>query len=476
MTEQQSAGAGLGSDTAGAEPAPRRSTLPTTAEFADYMGSAWESPAGEMPDAATVAPYAAARRAALSVLFPGQRLLIPAGEELIRSNDVEYEFRAHSAFVHLTGWGFGAVPGSVLELAPLPSGGHAATLHLPPPAGPGSRSMFSDHSRGEFWIGPQPTLAEIAAQYDIATADLGELAEQRIGDLRLGESVELDRAVSELRLVKDEFEIVELQRAVDATARGFDDIIRALPDAQKHPRGERIIEGVFGGRARLEGNGVGYGSIVAAGGHACVLHWWRNDGPVQPGELLLVDAGVEMDSCYTADISRTLPVSGMFSPVQRQIYQAVLDAADAAAAIARPGLRFSEIHDAAMVVIAARLEQWGLLSVPAATALEPDQQQHRRYMVHGTSHHLGLDVHDCGAASHEHYADGILEPGMVFTIEPGLYFREDDLTVPPSYRGIGVRIEDDFLVTPQGCRNLSAAIPRTADEVESWVGSLAEQR
>ena len=455
--------------------APRKSTLPTTAEFAEYMGSGWAEPSGEIPAAAPVAAYAAVRRQALSASFPGRRLFIPAGEEAIRSNDVEYEFRAHSAFVHLTGWGFGAVPGSVLVLTPR-EGGHAATLHLPPPAGPGSRAMFTDHGRGEFWIGPQPTLAELAAQFLIDTADLGDLPAPGEGDLQVGASAELDRALSELRLVKDDFEIAELQKAVDATSAGFDDVVRALPDAQKHPRGERVIEGAFGNRARVEGNGVGYGSVVASGGHACVLHWWRNDGPVEPGDLLLVDAGMEMDSCYTADITRTLPVSGIFSQVQRQIYQAVLDAADAAVAIVRPGIRFHEIHQAAMEVIAARLEDWGLLPVPAAQALEPDQQQHRRYMVHGTSHHLGLDVHDCAQARHEHYADGVLVPGMVFTIEPGLYFRDDDLTVPPEYRGIGVRIEDDILVTQDGCRNLSGAIPRTADDVESWVGSMAELR
>ena len=128
----------------------------------------------------------------MSALFAGLRLIIPAGEQVIRSNDVEYEFRAHSAFVHLTGWGFGAVPGSVLELTPLepaptgggqPGDGHAATLYLPPPAGPGSRSMFTDHSRGEFWIGPQPTIAEIAAEFVIATADLGELPAPAAGDV-----------------------------------------------------------------------------------------------------------------------------------------------------------------------------------------------------------------------------------------------------------------------------------------------------
>jgi Xaa-Pro aminopeptidase len=125
-----------------------------------------------------------------------------------------------------------------------------------------------------------------------------------------------------------------------------------------------------------------------------------------------------------------------------------------------------------MTFIAERLEEWGLLPVPAAEALSPEGQQHRRWMVHGTSHHLGLDVHDCAQARRELYLDGVLEPGMVFTIEPGLYFKADDLTVPEEFRGIGVRIEDDVLVTQGGNENLSGALPRRPEDVEAWMASL----
>jgi len=147
----------------------------------------------------------------------------------------------------------------------------------------------------------------------------------------------------------------------------------------------------------------------------------------------------------------------------------VLEAADAAFAIVRPGIRFREIHQAAMRVIAERTAEWGFLPVTAEEALQPDAQHHRRYMVHGTSHHLGIDVHDCAAARRELYLDGVLEPGMVFTIEPGLYFQSDDLTVPAEFRGVGVRIEDDIVVTADGAENLSVGIPRTVAEVEAWV-------
>src|SRR5690606_35287747 len=247
---------------------------------------------------------------------------------------------------------------------------------------------------------------------------------------------------------------------------------RDLDRAVAHPRGERIVEGVFHQRARSDGNWEGYDTIAASGPHACYLHWTRNDGAVVPGDLILIDAGVEVDSQYTADITRTLPVNGRFTEVQRRVYDVVLEAADAAFAAARPGVRFRSVHEAAMAVIARRTAEWGLLPVTAQEALDAAKGgQQRRYMVHGTSHHLGLDVHDCAQARREMYYGGTVEPGMIFTIEPGLYFQIDDETVPAEYRGIGVRIEDDILMTEDGPVSLSAAIPRTADEIEAWVQS-----
>jgi Xaa-Pro aminopeptidase len=214
---------------------------------------------------------------------------------------------------------------------------------------------------------------------------------------------------------------------------------------------------------------VGYGTIAASGGHACILHWVDNDGPVQPGDLLLVDAGVERDSLYTADITRTLPVSGTFTAQQRAVYEAVLEAADAAFGVVKPGVVFSTVHATAMSVIARHVSEWGFLPVDLEQSLAPEGQHHRRYMIHGTSHHLGLDVHDCHAARREQYLEGVLQAGMVFTIEPGLYFQPDDETVPTEWRGIGIRIEDNILVTEDGAENLSAAIPRSAQDIETWL-------
>jgi Xaa-Pro aminopeptidase len=475
-----------------------RSTTPVSETFKKYISSDW----AERPDVAPApreqADFAASRRAALSRTFAGKRLIVPAGAAKTRSNDTDYAYRAHSAFAHLTGWGSDSVAGSVLVLEPTPSG-HDATLYFREAAGRDSDEFYANPEIGEFWTGPRPSLVHVAADLGLPTADLGGFAAVidavdadtlivRDADRDVTDSVDgrrllaadteslendgdadLARELSEMRLVKDAYEIEQMRRAVAATKQGFDDVIDDLPAITAHDRGERLVEGTFNRRARAEGNAVGYDTIAASGPHACVLHWTRNDGPVVPGDLILLDAGIELDSLYTADITRTLPVSGHFTEVQRRVYEAVREAADAAFAIVTPGIRFREIHAEAMKVIAAKTAEWGLLPVSAAESLEPEHQYHRRYMVHGTSHHLGIDVHDCAQARRDLYLDGIVEPGMVFTIEPGLYFQPDDLTVPEEYRGIGVRIEDNILVTESGAENLSIGIPRTADDVEAWL-------
>jgi Xaa-Pro aminopeptidase len=479
-----------------------RSSLPADDSFRSYISGGWADRPDGTPAPRIAAPYAAARRLRLSALHPGKRLIVPAGPARVRSNDTDHPYRAHSAFAHLTGWGADAVPDSVLVFEPV-GDGHEATLYFRPAAGRDTTEFYANAAIGEFWTGPRPSLAHVAADLGLETADLSAfdavldavdadtllvrdadpaLTDQVDGRRLLAavdaETVEeegdatLARDLSELRFVKDEWEVDELRAAVDATRRGFDEVIADLPNAIAAVRGERVVEGTFNRRARIDGNTVGYDTIAASGPHACYLHWTRNDGPVVPGDLILIDAGVELDSLYTADITRTLPVNGRFTDVQRRVYEAVLEAADAARAIVRPGIRFREIHAEAMRVIAAKTAEWGLLPGTAEESLG-DGQWHRRYMIHGTSHHLGLDVHDCAKARRELYLEGVLEPGMVFTIEPGLYFQVDDTTVPEEYRGIGVRIEDNILVTADGCELLSGGIPRTADDVEAWMGSLA---
>jgi Xaa-Pro aminopeptidase len=239
-----------------------------------------------------------------------------------------------------------------------------------------------------------------------------------------------------------------------------------------------VIEGAFASVAREYGNGLGYETIAASGNHANTLHWMDNSGTVEAGDLVLVDAGVELDSLYTADITRTLPVSGHYSATQAEIYDAVIEAADAAFERAKePGVRFRNLHEAAQEVLARHLAEWGVLPVSVEESLSPQGQQHRRWMPHGTCHHLGMDVHDCAQARQEMYQDGLLEQGMVFTIEPGLYFRADDLAVPAEFRGIGVRVEDDIVMDALGKpRRLSEDIPRVRADVEEWMKEVQSRR
>jgi Xaa-Pro aminopeptidase len=279
---------------------------------------------------------------------------------------------------------------------------------------------------------------------------------------------ELTVALSEMRLIKDPQEIAELTAVVRATQRGFEDVIRRIKKATT----ERELEGVFFTRARMEGNDVGYGSIVASGAHACTLHWKKNDGKLKKGDLLLLDAGIEGNSLYTADITRTFPISGKFTREQRLIYELVLSAQKAAFMEVKPGNDFMDPNRAAMKVLAHGLEELRILPMSAEEALRDENQFYKRYSLHNVSHMLGLDVHDCAQARAEAYKYGKLEPGMVLTVEPGLYFQLDDLTVPKKYRGIGIRIEDDVVVTQRGYRNLSAEIPSEVQEIESWMKAL----
>ncbi|NUV67011.1 MULTISPECIES: aminopeptidase P family protein [unclassified Streptomyces] len=455
-------------------------------ELAENMKSGWADT--ELHDLQPIpqAEHTANRRAALSARFPGERLVIPAGNLKTRSNDTEYAFRASTEYAYLTG---DQTQDGVLVLEPTGDTGHEATLYLLPRSNRENGEFWLD-GQGELWVGRRNSLTEAEQLLGIPAKDVRELPAalaEATGPVRnvRGHDASIEAALtdkvtaerdeelrvylSEARLVKDAFEIAELQKACDATARGFEDVVKSLDKAEA--TSERFIEGTFFLRARIEGNDIGYGSICAAGPHATTLHWVRNDGAVRAGELLLLDAGVETNDLYTADVTRTLPINGTFSPLQRKIYDAVYEAQEAGIAAVKPGAAYRDFHDAAQRVLAEKLVEWGLLGdLSVDKVLELGLQ--RRWTLHGTGHMLGMDVHDCAAARTETYVDGTLEPGVCLTVEPGLYFQADDLTVPEEYRGIGVRIEDDILVTEDGNRNLSDTLPRQADEVEAWMARL----
>lgn len=220
-----------------------------------------------------------------------------------------------------------------------------------------------------------------------------------------------------MRLVKDAYEIAMLEQAVDATVRGFEDVRAEIAAASRLARGERWLEGTFWRRARTDGNAVGYSAVVAGGSHCTTLHWEPKNGPVTPGDPLLLDMGVETEAFYTADVTRTVPVSGRFSRDQRRVYEAVLAAQQAGLDAVRPGAAFLDPHRAAMSVLSAFLVDLGVLADDDATDVL-EAQLHRRWTLHATSHHLGLDVHDCIHADTRLYRDGVLEEGMVITVEP----------------------------------------------------------
>ncbi|WP_030767938.1 aminopeptidase P family protein [Streptomyces albidoflavus] len=453
-------------------------------ELAENMTQGWADT--ELHDLQPIeqAAETAGRRAALSARFPGERLVVPAGNLKTRSNDTEYAFRSSVEYAYLTG---DQTEDGVLVLEPTEAG-HEATIYLLPRSNRENGEFWLD-GQGELWVGRRHSLTEAEQLLGLPAKDVRELAgalAEATGPVRvvrgydagmeaaLTDKVTAERDeelkvfLSEARLVKDAFEVRELQKAVDSTVRGFEDVVRVLDKAEA--TSERYIEGTFFLRARVEGNDIGYGSICAAGPHATTLHWVRNNGQVRSGDLLLLDAGVETHTLYTADVTRTLPINGTYSPLQRKIYDAVYEAQEAGIAAVRPGAKYRDFHEASQRVLATRLVEWGILEGPVDRVLELGLQ--RRFTLHGTGHMLGMDVHDCAVARTETYVQGTLEPGMCLTVEPGLYFQADDLTVPEEYRGIGVRIEDDILVTEDGNRNLSAALPRTSDEVERWMAEL----
>ncbi|WP_246081567.1 aminopeptidase P family protein [Nocardioides litoris] len=446
------------------------------AAYAAFMREGWDDREDVVPPASFV-ERTAQRRERLAAAFPGERLVLPGGGFKVRSNDTDYRFRVDTGHVYLTG---NQTTDAVLVVEDGES-----VLYARPRSGRDSDEFFRDRAYGALWAGKRPSLGELADRLGMTVKHVDELPDvlARPGKTRVHRGVSADvdrqvpgddgldadlaRVVSELRLVKDDWEVDQLQEACDITALGFADSVAEWDRVLEF--GERWIEGTFFRRARAMGNDIGYDSIVGAGSHATTLHWIDNDGPVLPGQLLLLDMGVEGRELYTADVTRTLPVDGRFTALQRELYELVLAAQEAGIAAAVPGRPFAGIHDASMRVLAFGLEDLGLLPVSAEEALDPDSKVYSRWTLHGTSHMLGLDVHDCGRAAPEAYKEATLEAGMVLTVEPGVYFQEDDLLAPEHLRGIGIRIEDDVLLTDDGPRNLSASLPRTADDVEAWM-------
>jgi Xaa-Pro aminopeptidase len=480
------------------EPAGTEGTESHDIKLPDGLAAAiskdWD-PAPPMPHTARddAAGPAAAHRAKLSARYPGRTIVVPSGRLKTRANDTEYGFRPDSAFSWLTAE---SEAEAVLVMTPSGDKGHRSTLYIREFAGPGTPAYFTNRMYGSVWVGNVPNVEDTADALDIAVASLDDLpaalasagsdtlvlrgvdvtVDERLPPETAASSSGLLQTVDELKLVKDDWEVARLREACEITARGFADVVRELPEviASGGHRGERWLEGTFWRRARYEGNDVGYSSIVGAGRHGTTLHWWRNDGRVEAGQLLLADMGVETTSMYTADVTRTMPVNGEWTPDQLKVYRAVFEAQRAGIDAVKAGADYLAANRAAMWVLADHLHHWGILPVTAEVSCGDDPEApgaglHRRYTLHSVSHMLGIDVHDCATARNEVYRDGPLEAGMVLTVEPGLYFQVNDRTVPAELRGLAVRIEDDILVTDGDPVNLSDLLPRDPDEITAWM-------
>jgi Xaa-Pro aminopeptidase len=475
--------------------AANRSRLGGNSEF--MLGN-WGDEAPVLSAENPVVTYTVERRARLAQALPSELLVIPCGEPRTRSNDTEYRFRPGTDHVWLTG-NTGASSVLVVDT----TGGEAGSiLYLHAPTGRSDDEFWQNDAQGDLWVGPRPSLAETQDALGIECRPLTELADDFLSAARrarrirvlptlddsvdalvrsvtghdFGSHLALKTTLDELRLIKNDWEVEQLQLAVDGSVLGFEDCVREWDRARGSARGERYIEGTFNRRARIEGDGPAYGSVVGSGHHATTLHWVANDGPLHDGDLVLMDMGMELSTLYSADITRTLPVTGQFTAAQRDVYSIVLRAQRAGIETLRAGVAFQDYQDACAAVLAEGLIDLGVLTCSVDEALDPSHQFQRRWSISRAGHMLGMDVHDCNHAPSDSYLTGTLSAGNVLTVEPGLYFQHNDLAVPAELRGLGIRIEDDLVITERSSITMSAALPREPEAVEAWMAELISQR
>lgn len=431
------------------------------------------------------AEFGRRRRALLRALGRDGLAVLPAAREVIRNRDVHYPFRQSSDFSYLTGF---PEPDAVVVLAPGRKEGECLLFCRP-----------RDPER-ERWDGPRAGVEGAVALYGADQAfPLSELDTQMPGliDGRarlyypVGSDPDLDARVlgwvnqvrtqvrkgasppdtfttiesllHEQRLRKGPAELKVMRRAARISAQAHRHLMRVCRPGGR----ESDLESEFLHRCALSGaRWQAYQPIVGGGANACVLHYVSNGAELRDGDLVLVDAGCELDG-YASDITRTFPVNGRFSPAQRALYELVLEAQAAAIAKARPGNRWDEPHEAAVRVLTNGLLGLGILSGKLGKLLK--EEAYKPYYMHRTGHWLGMDVHDVGSYKREGQWR-TLEPGMVLTVEPGLYMPATE-AVPEPYRLIGIRIEDDVLITEGGNEVLSAAAPKDPDAIEALMGA-----
>ena len=408
-------------------------------------------------------------------------LIIPSAKERLRSKDTTYPFRQDSDFWYLTGFN---EPEALLVIVPGRSKGQCLLF---------CRERDADK---EAWdgprLGPEGAVAALAMDDAYPISDLDDIlpgllegrsrvyyhygrdsdfdltlmgwlnrvrAQKRLGAEPPHEFLELGHLLDELRLFKSAGEIALLRRSADIAVEAQIAAIRATRHARYEYEVEAALQHVYRSRNAVPS----YEPIVGSGANACVLHYRANNAPVKKGDLLLCDAGAEY-ALYASDITRTWPVSGTFSAAQRALYEVVLAAQTESIRAARVGVPYEAIHATAVAVLTEGLLSLGLLK--GALKKNIETETYKTFYMHKTGHWLGLDVHDVG----EYKLGGKsrqLEPGMVFTVEPGLYIAPGTPGVPAKYQGIGIRIEDDILMTKNGPENLTSGVPVSADAIES---------
>ena len=426
--------------------------------------------------------FLARRKRVMEAIAPGATAILPSAPVAIRSGDVEFIYRQDSDFYYLTGF---AEPESVALLSPGHPDGEFVMFVRP-----------RDKER-ETWTGRRAGIEGAIVEYGADKAyvidelekilpryleksdrvhyplGLNEKMDERILKLvrwaqtmrpriGMGPSSIIDprEIIHEARLKKEPAELEAMRRAMTISAEAHR---RAMMKARGGTM-EWQIEAEVDYTFRSNGaTGPSYPSIIASGPNAATLHYINNDRQMRSGELLLIDAGAEYDF-YAADITRTSPIGARFTPLQRSLYEVVLEAQRQAIEMVKPGARFDDPHETALRVLVDGMRQLGILHGSAAEIMETGA--YRRYYMHRTSHWLGMDVHDVGLYR-VGGASRVLEPGMVLTVEPGLYIDPDDDDVPESFRGIGIRIEDDVLVTQDGYEVMTAATPKSIADVEA---------
>ena len=435
-------------------------------------------------------PIYRARRDAFFDLMPEDSLaILPAAPVRARNNDVDHEFRQNSDLYYLSGF---PEPESVVLMS-RQAGKKTFSMVVRPRDKQreiwDGRRYGVDGARDEFGADEAYAVAELTATLQKAMEGkrvvlyaLGgheSMDEQVLGLLtrarrmkrsgpgvpvRIHDPAEL---VHEMRLRKDEAGLTRMRQAAAITVEAHNAAMRATRPGMTERQVQAVVEGTF----RILGSARnGYPCIVAGGDNATILHYNENDQPLNEGDLLLIDAGAEYDY-YTADVTRTFPVSGRFTEAQREIYQIVLDAQLASIDHCRPGNTFDGVHDVSVRVLTEGLVKVGLLEGDVDQLIESGE--YKRFYMHRTGHWIGMDVHDVGEYFDEQGASRVLSPGMALTVEPGLYIAPDDLDADERYRGIGIRIEDDIVVTDGEPLNLTSACPKSIDEIEGLMAQPA---